>query len=174
MDEDYFKKVRGEIVHEMVEVENLMSYLIATYFCSHKADKHSEVQFIILMDSRFNLDFKKDVIAYIVDKHYDRDFINSFISEFLEDKKESLISFISTLINYRNAAAHFNWFPEPNTQGYNYKLIAMGHKKGELKEKPARLINRENVNIFIEKCIALKLLLTKVSNDFYHKNNRGE
>ena len=31
MDEEHVKKARGEIIHEMVEVENQMYYLIATY-----------------------------------------------------------------------------------------------------------------------------------------------
>lgn len=162
MDEELVKKARGEIIHEMVEVENQMNYLIATYFCRFSTQMHSEVQFSILLDFRFTLDFKKDVVLNIISKKFDKVFVDLHLSRFLK-RGETLRNFIESLIAYRNAVAHLNWFSEPTKHGYNYQLTSITMKEGNIKEKKTKLINRQDVDFFIQKACAFKSLLTDAS-----------
>lgn len=162
MDEEHVKKARGEIIHEMVEVENQMYYLIATYYCRFNTQMHSEIQFSILLDFRFTLDFKQDVVLNIISKKFDKVFVDLHLSRFLK-QGETLRNFIESLITYRNAVAHLNWFSERTKDGYDYKLTSVTMKEGNLKEKTPKIINHSDVDLFIQKAFAFKSLLSAAS-----------
>ena len=72
-------------------------------------------------------------------------------------------NFIESLITYRNAVAHLNWFSERTKDGYDYKLTSVTMKEGNLKEKTPKIINHSDVDLFIQKAFAFKSLLSAAS-----------
>jgi hypothetical protein len=110
-------EVRGKILHFMVELEDSIDTCISAYFCKNDDYKMSEFEAILLSSESFGLRLKKDVIEYLIDKHF-QNIGRIYNGKYKEDLKE--------LISIRNKFAHRKFESSKLENGereyYLYKL----------------------------------------------------
>lgn len=141
---------RGFVMHNVLEIEQMMDSIISGYFCGPNTEKGKELLYCLLRHRNVALSAKFATLSFILKKYH---------KAYLKHEPD-VLTLLNGLITHRNDCAHnyFDPIHDANDDGPVYKLNKHNSSEGKLNTIPV-VISAKEMTSRNKEIVTVKLFL---------------